>query len=53
MTEGETQHHRQFLKEYDIKSIKDLLDDTLQEMMETEMDSLLGYSKSEHSDSEG
>ena len=48
---------RQLLEEYDIEStqdiqdaLKDLLCGTIKEMMEAEMDSHLGYAKSERSD---
>lgn len=57
MTEGKRQIIANLLSEYDIKSandiqeaLKDLLGGTIKEMMETEMDSHLGYSKSERSD---
>ena len=57
MTEGKRQIIANLLSEYDIKSandiqeaLKDLLGSTIKEMMETEMDCHLGYSKSERSD---
>ena len=57
MTEGKRQIIANLLSEYDIKSandiqeaLKDLLGGTIKEMMETEMDAHLGYSKSERSD---
>lgn len=57
MTEGKRQIIANLLSEYDIKSandiqeaLKDLLGGTIKEMMEIEMDSHLGYSKSERSD---
>lgn len=57
MTKGKRQIIANLLSEYDIKSandiqeaLKDLLGGTIKEMMETEMDSHLGYSKSERSD---
>ena len=57
MTEGKRQIIANLLSEYDIKSandiqeaLKDLLGGTIKEMMETEMDCHLGYSKSERSD---
>ena len=53
MTEGKRQIISNLLSEYDIKSandiqeaLKDLLGGTIKEMMETEMDTHLGYSKS-------
>ena len=56
MTDGKRQIIANLLSEYDIKSandiqeaLKDLLGGTIKEMMETEMDSHLGYSKSERS----
>lgn len=52
MTEGKRQIIANLLSEYDIKSandiqeaLKDLLSGTIKEMMETEMDVHLGYSK--------
>ena len=57
MTEGKRQIIANLLSEYDIKSandiqeaLKDLLGGTIKEMMESEMDAHLGYSKSERSD---
>ena len=57
MTEGKRNTIRQLLEEYDIESaqdiqdaMKDLLDGTIKEMMEVEMDDHLSYSKSERSD---
>ena len=57
MTEGKRNIIRQLLEEYDIESardiqdaLKDLLGGTIKEMMEVEMDSHLGYAKSERSD---
>ncbi len=57
MTEGKRQIIANLLSEYDIKTsndiqeaLKDLLGGTIKEMMETEMDEHLGYSKSERSD---
>ena len=57
MTEGKRQIIANLLSEYDIKSandiqeaLKDLLGGTIKEMMETEMDAHLCYSKSERSD---
>ena len=56
MTEGKRQIISNLLSEYDIKSandiqeaLKDLLGGTIKEMMETEIDTHLGYSKLEHS----
>ena len=56
MTDGKRQIIANLLPEYDIKSandiqeaLKDLLGGTIKEMMETEMDTHLGYSKSERS----
>lgn len=58
MTDGKRNIIRQLLEEYDIESaediqdaLKDLLGGTIKEMMETEMDSHLGYQKSERSNS--
>ena len=54
MTDGKRNIIRQLLEEYDIESamdiqeaLKDLLGGTVKEMMDTEMDDHLGYSKSE------
>ena len=59
MTEGKRDIIRGLLSEYDIKSaqdiqdaLKDLLGGTIKEMMEAEMDSHLGYEKSERSECE-
>ena len=59
MTEGKRAIIQQLFQEYDIESandiqdaLKDLLGGTIKEMLETEMDGHLGYSKSERSDSE-
>lgn len=59
MTDGKRSIIRQLFQEYNIESandiqdaLKDLLGGTIKEMMETEMDSHLGYSKSERSDSD-
>lgn len=59
MTEGKRNIIQQLLQEYDIQSaediqdaLKDLLDGTIKEMMEAEMDEHLGYGKSERSDSD-
>ena len=59
MTEGKRNIIHQLLKEYDIQSaediqdaLKDLLGDTIKEMMEAEMDNHLGYEKSECSDND-
>ena len=59
MTEGKRNIIYQFLEEYDIPSVediqdalKDLLDGTIKEMMEAEMDEHLGYEKSERSDND-
>ena len=56
MTDGKRQIIQQLLTEYDINSaediqetLKDLLDGTIKEMMEAEMDEHLGYEKSERS----
>ena len=54
MTDGKRAIIQQLLQEYDIKTaediqdaLKDLLGGTIKEMMEAEMDSHLGYAKSE------
>ncbi len=59
MTEGKRNIIQQLLQEYDIETaediqdaLKDLLDGTIKEMMEAEMDDHLGYQKSERSDSD-
>ena len=59
MTDGKRAIIQQLFQEYNIESttdiqdaLKDLLGGTITEMMETEMDEHLGYSKSERSDSE-
>lgn len=59
MTEGKRNIIRHLLEEYDIETatdiqeaLKDLLGGTIKEMMEAEMDSHLGYEKSERSDSD-
>ncbi len=59
MTEGKRDIIRKLIEEYDIETatdiqeaLKDLLGGTIKEMMEAEMDSHLGYSKSERSDSD-
>mgnify|MGYP005962118143 CR=1 FL=1 len=59
MTEGKRNIIHQFLEEYDIPfvedirdALKDLLDGTIKEMMEAEMDEHLGYEKSERSDND-
>ena len=59
MTEGKRNIIQQILQEYDIETaediqdaLKDLLDGTIKEMMEAEMDDHLGYQKSERSDSD-
>ena len=59
MTEGKRNIIQQLLQEYDIEiaediqdALKDLLDGTIKEMMEAEMDDHLGYQKSERSDSD-
>ena len=59
MTEGKRQIIQQLLSEYEIETaediqnaLKDLLGGTIKEMMEAEMDSHLGYQKSERSDNE-
>jgi len=59
MTEGKREIIRQLFQEYDIESatdiqdaLKDLLGETIKEMMEFEMDDHLGYEKSERFDSD-
>lgn len=59
MTEGKRNIIQQLLQEYDIEiaediqdALKDLLDGTIKEMMEAEMDDHLGYQKSERSHSD-
>ena len=59
MTEGKREIIQKLLQEYEIQSaqdiqeaLKDLLGGTIKEMMEAEMDSHLGYQKSERSDSD-
>jgi len=59
MTDGKRAIIQQLFQEYNIESatdiqdaLKDLLGGTIKEMMETEMDEHLGYSKSERSNSE-
>ena len=59
MTDGKRAIIQQLFQEYNIESatdiqdaLKDLLGGTIKEMMETEMDEHLGYSKSDRSDSE-
>ena len=59
MTEGKRNIIQQLLQEYDIEiaediqdALKDLLDGTIKEMMEAEMDDHLGYQKSEQSDND-
>ena len=59
MTEGKRNIIQQLLQEYDIETaediqdaLKDLLGGTIKEMMETEMNNHLGYSKSERSDND-
>jgi transposase-like protein len=59
MSDGKRQIIQQLLQEYDIKTakdiqdaLKDLLGDTIKGMMESEMDSHLGYKKSERSDTD-
>ena len=59
MTEGKREIIRGLISEYDIQTaqdiqeaLKDLLGGTIKEMMEAEMDSHLGYEKSERSDSD-
>ncbi len=58
-SDGKRQIIQQLLQEYDIKSaadiqdaLRDLLGGTIKEMMEGEMDSHLGYHRSERSDSD-
>lgn len=59
MTEEKRNIIQMLLQKYDIESaqdiqdaLKDLLDGTIKEMMESKMDEHLGYSKSERSDSD-
>ena len=59
MTDGKRAIIQGLLQEYDIESaadiqeaLKDLLGGTIKEMMESEMDEHLGYSKSERSDND-
>ena len=59
MTDGKRAIIQQLFQEYDIEStsdiqdaLKDLLGGTIKEMMETEMDSHLGYEKSQRSANE-
>lgn len=59
MTEGKRNIIQQLLQEYDIETsediqdaLKDLLGETIKEMMEAEMDEHLGYAKSERYDSD-
>ncbi len=59
MTDGKRAIIQQLFQEYNIESatdiqdaLKDLLGGTIKQMMETEMDEHLGYSKSECSDSD-
>ena len=59
MTDGKRAIIQQLFQEYNIEkpndiqdALKDLLGGTIKEMMESEMDEHLGYSKSERSDSE-
>ena len=59
MTEGKRNIIQGLLQEYDIQSaadiqeaLKDLLGETIKEMMEAEMDDHLGYEKSERSDND-
>lgn len=57
ITKGKCNIIQMRLQEYDIESsqnitLKDLLGETIKEMMEAEMDNHLGYSKLEHSDTE-
>ena len=59
MTEGKRKIIQKLQQEYEIQSaqdiqeaLKDLLGETIKEMMEAEMDSHLGYQKSERSDSD-
>ena len=58
MTDGKRAIIQQLFQEYNIESatdiqdaLKDLLGGTIKQMMETEIDEHLGYSKSERSDS--
>lgn len=58
-TDGKRAIIHQLLDEYDIQTaediqdaLKDLLGDTIKEMMEAEMDDHLGYSKSQRSESD-
>ena len=59
MTDGKRQIIQQLLQAYDIETaediqeaLKDLLGDTIKEMMEAEMDDYLGYEKYERSGSD-
>lgn len=59
MTDGKRNIIRQLLEEYDIETaediqdaLKDLLEGTIKEMMEAEMDDHLGYEKSQRADSD-
>lgn len=59
MTEGKRNLIRALLQEYEIESaqdiqdaLKDLLGNTIKEMMESEMDEHMGYQKSQRSDSD-
>ena len=59
MTDGKRAIIQQLFQEYDIENandiqeaLKDLLGGTIKQMMESEMDEHLGYSKSERSDSD-
>lgn len=59
MTEGKCQIIQQLFQEYDIETaediqqaLKDLLGETIKEMMQAEMDHHLSYEKSERSDSD-
>lgn len=59
MTEGKRNIIQGLLQEYDIETaediqeaLKDLLGNTIKEMMETEMDDHLGYAKSQRSDND-
>ena len=59
MTEGKRSIIHQLLEEYDIQTaediqdaLKDLLGETIKEMMEAELDDHLGYQKSERSDND-
>ena len=59
MTEGKRNIIHQLLEEYDIQTaediqdaLKDLLGETIKEMMEAEMDDHLGYEKSERLDND-